>query len=255
MHNEKSDCPCPRGCTRHGDCTACERRHAHSVYPVYCRRKDARAQKRCVVVAGGPLSLCDQVRVSGDFVIACDAGYTACAQLGLRPDLVVGDFDSYGGPVDPSLPVSRMPAEKDDTDTLAGLKLGLARGYRDFVMVAAFGGRLDHTIANLQALVFLCENGARGTILSNDNQAWAVRNGSIEIERMDGWHLSVFAADGPCEGVTLEHVAYPLRDAVLTPSFPLGVSNEFCGEAARISVKRGTLLIVASKERLQNPAG
>ena len=120
MHNEKSDCPCPRGCTRHGDCTACERRHAHSVYPVYCRRKDARAQKRCVVVAGGPLSLCDQVRVSGDFVIACDAGYTACAQLGLRPDLVVGDFDSYGGPVDPSLPVSRMPAEKDDTDTLAG---------------------------------------------------------------------------------------------------------------------------------------
>ena len=73
-------------------------------------------------------------------------------------DLVVGDFDSYGGPVDPSLPVSRMPAEKDDTDTLAGLKLGLARGYRDFVMVAAFGGRLDHTIANLQALVFLCHD-------------------------------------------------------------------------------------------------
>lgn len=255
MHDEKSGCPCPRDCPRHGDCKACMERHARSVYPVYCRRKGARAQKRCVVVAGGPFSLCDQVRPSGDFFIACDAGYAVCEQLGLRPDLVVGDFDSYGGPIDPSLPVSRMPAEKDDTDTLAGLRLGLARGYRDFVIVGALGGRLDHTIANLQALVFLCENGARGTILSNDNQAWAVRNGAIEIARIDGWHLSVFAADGPCEGVTLENVAYPLRDAVLTPSFPLGVSNEFRGGTARISVKRGTLLIIASKEHLENPAG
>lgn len=64
------------------------------------------------------------------------------------------------------------------------------------MIVGALGGRLDHTVANLQALCWLCTQGARGVILSADNRAWAVRDGALELPRMEGWYLSVFAARG-----------------------------------------------------------
>ena len=65
---------------------------------------------------------------------------------------------------------------------------------------------------------------------------------------MEGWHISVFAADGPCEGVTLEGLSYPLQNYRMVPSFPIGVSNEFTGVTAHIWVDQGTLLVIASRE-------
>lgn len=84
------------------------------------------------------------------------------------------------------------------------------------MIVGALGGRLDHTVANLQALCWLCTQGARGVILSADNRAWAVRDGALELPRMEGWYLSVFAA-GECEGVTLRGVEYPLTGGAALP--------------------------------------
>ena len=131
------------------------------------------------------------------------------------------------------------------------LRLGLGRGCREFVIVGALGGRLDHTVANLQALCWLCTQGARGVILSADNRAWAVRDGALELPRMEGWYLSVFAA-GECEGVTLRGVEYPLTGARLSPSMPIGVSNEFSADTARIEVARGTLIVIASRREARD---
>ena len=44
------------------------------------------------------------------------------------------------------------------------------------------------------------------------------------------------------EGVSIEGLYYPLQNAVLTSGFPLGVSNQFTGVSARVSVRKGTLL-------------
>ena len=206
---------------------------------------------RCILLSGGPPSDCAGVRLPrrpGDYVIACDAGYLLAARLGLRPDLAVGDFDSLRGGVDPSVPVHTAPRAKDDTDTMLGARLGLERGCREFLIVGGFGGRLDHTVANLQTLCFLAGEGASAQIRSDRNLAWAVRDGTLELEPLEGWHLSVFAASGPCEGVTLEGLAYPLDRRRLTPDYPIGVSNEFTGGPARVTVERGTLLVIASKE-------
>ncbi len=100
---------------------------------------------RCILFSGGPLSDCDQVEVKvgpGDFVIACDAGCRTAAQFGVRPDLAVGDFDSLGEPVPEGILVQKVPAEKDDTDTMLGLRVGLEQGFREFLLVGGFGGRL-----------------------------------------------------------------------------------------------------------------
>ena len=205
---------------------------------------------RCIILAGGP-SRCGGVPLTvlpGDYVIACDSGYLLAQERGLLPDLVVGDFDSYGGEIDPRIPVQEVSARKNDTDTLLGLRKGLKRGFRDFFILGGFGGRLDHTVANLQSLAFLCEQGARGQIHTDENHAWAVRNGDVTLKKLPGCHLSGFAWGGPAYGVTLSGVSYPLEEHTLTPGFPLGVSNEFAGDTACISVREGTLLIVASRE-------
>ena len=118
--------------------------------------------KSCYIVAAAELAP-ERLRPEpGDLLIAADAGLLHLERLGLAPDLALGDFDSLGYvPEAPQVEV--CPVRKDDTDTMTGLRLGLGRGCREFVIVGALGGRLDHTVANLQALCWLCTQGARGS--------------------------------------------------------------------------------------------
>lgn len=207
--------------------------------------------RRCIVLTGGPLSDFDRVRPEirpDDYIIACDSGYAAAGCFGVTPHLAVGDFDSLKEALPADIPVLKASTHKDDTDTMLGLRCGLEQGCRDFLILGGFGGRLDHTISNLQALSFLCENGATGQILANQNAAWLVRNGSLRIPRMEGYHLSVFAWGETCEGVTLEGLEYPLTDYTMRPAVPVGTSNEFSAEEAVITAGNGTLLVVASQE-------
>lgn len=186
---------------------------------------------------------------SADFVIAADGGYAALQALGVKANLVVGDFDSLGY-VPEAEEIVQHPVRKDDTDTLLAIRLGLERGYRNFVITGALGGRLDHTFANLQALLFLRDHGARGVMYGDGTVVTAVTNGSITIE--GNGTLSVFTMDAHAQGVCLRDVSYPLENAELTNSFPIGVSNEFVGKPATIGVEHGTLLVMwqAEKEAL-----
>ena len=178
---------------------------------------------------------------SADFVIAADGGYKALDALGVQANLVVGDFDSLGY-VPEGVEILQHPVRKDDTDTLLAIRLGLERGYRNFVITGALGGRLDHTFANLQALHFLRDNGARGILYGDGTLVTAVTNGSITIE--GNGTLSVFTMDAKAEGVTLRDVSFPVEQVTLTNSFPIGVSNEFIGKPATIAVENGTLLVM-----------
>ena len=203
-------------------------------------------QNRCVVISGGDFS-----PVSGldpdDFVIACDRGYAYCERLGLRPDLMISDFDSYDGPVDPKIPLNRFASEKDDTDTMLAVRYAIEHGFHELLLCCALGGRLDHLIANLQSLVFARKHGLSAVLLSEDTEIRVLEGGSLHIPRRDGWSLSVFASDGPCRGVSITGAKYPLTGAELLPSFPLGVSNTWAGEEAVVSVEEGILLIVLSR--------
>jgi len=162
---------------------------------------------------------------------------------------VVGDFDSLGY-VPEAEEIIQHPVRKDDTDTLLAIRLGLERGYRNFVIIGAIGGRLDHSFANLQALLFLRDHRARGLLYGDGFAITAVTDGSITIEGRGT--LSVFAFTPTVKGVYLRNVSYPLEDAALTSSFPIGVSNEFMEGPATIGCTEGTLLVMwqAEKEKL-----
>ena len=198
----------------------------------------------CYVV--GAMSLSLSLRpcpAPGDYVIAADRGYDSLMAYGVNPDLVVGDFDSLGEvPNHPN--VIQLPAEQDDTDMVFALRQGLDLGYRRFVMLGGVGGRLEHTLGNLQLLDWLASQGAQGFLAGEKTVATAVRSGTLTFPAAMSGYLSVLCNSGTARGVTLRGLKYPLERYTMTGSFPLGVSNQFLGQSARVSVQKGSLLLI-----------
>ena len=160
------------------------------------------------------------------------------------PDLLLGDFDSMDQPTD-FANIHRSPVEKDDTDTMLAVKTGLEQGCREFHLYGGTGGRrLDHTLANLQTLLYLRRRGARGYLYDNDFVWTVIENETIRVDKTVEWGLlSVFCLGDRARGVTETGVQYPLRDAELTAEFPLGVSNHILEPVAMVGVEAGTLAV------------
>ena len=208
---------------------------------------------RCVIFTarceGDPAAAYDAR--PGDRVLCADGGWLVARGLGVRPELVIGDFDSSPEPAGNTL---RVPAEKDDTDTLLCLKRGLALGCDDFLIVGGFGGRVDHTLANFQALHYAARRGARAVMRDGNSWAAAVCGGGIAVPADaagcgKGAKLSVFALSDVCRGVSIRGAKYALEDGTLTNAFPLGVSNEFAADTAEIAVREGALLAVVCRDQ------
>lgn len=212
------------------------------------------SKKRAVLIGAGELA--DEVieRIENDIIFALDGGLLYCEANGIRPDYIIGDFDSLPEEKEelltkyPQECILRLPCEKDDTDMLAAIKFADEKGIRDFVILGGLGGRLSHTIANLQCLMYLKERGMTGVLLGRDTKAFLLQNETYIFDENERGYVSVFSYSQKASGINLKNLKYELEDAVLTSAFPLGVSNEFIlGKTAEISVKDGTLLVVLDR--------
>ena len=175
-----------------------------------------------------------------DFLLAADGGLRHLEKLNLKPQGILGDFDSLG-----YIPTGALvfPVEKDDTDAMLAARKGLELGYRDFLFYGALDGpRLDHTVANFQTLQFLADHGATGYLVGRDYLVTVVKNDTIAFDEKAEGILSLFCLGADARGVTIRGLHYELEDGTLTPGFPLGVSNHFTGKPATIEVKDGSLL-------------
>ena len=181
-----------------------------------------------------------------DFLIAADGGLAHMKKAGLIPNGILGDFDSLG-----YIPESALvfPVEKDDTDAMLAVRKGLELGYKRFLLYGSLDGpRLDHTVANFQTLQFLADHGATGYLIGKDHIVTVVKNASISFPASASGILSVFCMGQDARGVTLQGLKYNVDDIVLTAGFPLGVSNHFTGNKARITVTDGSLLVIYDRE-------
>ena len=200
----------------------------------------------CYIVGAGeftPRGLCPE---SSDFVIAADGGLRALEELGIQPDLLIGDLDSLGDhPLPDGVPLEKHPVEKDDTDTGIALAQGYAMGYRTFVLCGCAGGRIDHLIANFQSMCRYSKLGASVRLIAPEYDAYALSNGSMTLpQRPAGTTVSIFCHGEKAEGVSIRGLYYPLDGYTLTSDHPLGVSNQHTQEQAEISVQNGTLLLI-----------
>jgi thiamine pyrophosphokinase len=206
----------------------------------------------CFIVGAGDFTEEKLSIPSGSYLIAADGGYEHLKRLGIEPDMVLGDFDSTPAPKHPN--VVKHPPMKDDTDMLLAVKTGLKMGYKNFILLGGMGGRLDHTLANIQALVYLSRRGARGILFGAGTAMSAITNSKFNFDASACGIVSVFCSGDKAEGVNLTGLKYPLIEATLTDEMPLGVSNEFTGAPSEISVKKGSLIILW-QESLENIIG
>lgn len=194
------------------------------------------------------------LRGAEDLVIAVDGGLPRLLEAGIEPDLVLGDFDSLEKKYLPYLEdlkknapdkLLQLPCEKDDTDTVYAARVCLEKGYDNILLYGALGGRLDHTIANVQTLSWIRSQGGCGYLLGRKTLVTVLCGEKITLPDTYGGTFSLFAMDGEVSGVTLEGMKYPLADGTLVNTFPLGVSNEVtAGRQACVSVDKGLALMI-----------
>jgi len=199
---------------------------------------------RCFIFgAGDAPEYLPVVPMEGDTVIAADGGYLTCCKENIVPDLLVGDFDSMDEPAD--FPhILRHPVEKDDTDTFLAARKALELGCDEVHIYGGTGGRLDHTLANLQLLMWLRQKGGKGYLYDGAFTYTAIINEAITVKKEKEWALlSVFCMGADAHGVSERGVQYPLDRADLTAFFPLGVSNHILEETAEVSVEDGALVV------------
>lgn len=204
---------------------------------------------RCFIFGALPVTSLPVLPGEGDYRIAADKGIVTMQHFGIEPDLVVGDFDSLG--YDPGYANQvTLQVRKDDTDTAHAMEMAFAEGYRDFVVYGCVGGRLEHSFANIQLADDLTKRGARVLFIGERECFTVIRDGSISFPAEYRGRISVFALTNVCWGVTIRGLSYELENAVLQNTVPLGVSNEFTGSAAQISVETGSLLIIRDRQDL-----
>ena len=215
----------------------------------------AEVKGKCILIGAGDLTVSEITVGEGDYVIALDGGLGYCDFLQVEPDLIIGDFDSVTEgelaaveAIEKAAPekVLRLKPEKDDTDMLYAIKHALAMGYGEFRIYAATGGRFDHTLANIQCLLYLKNHDACGYLMDGNGMILVIKDEEVRFrENMEGY-LSLFSMGEKCEGVTIGGLKYELNDAVITNDFPIGISNKFIGKMGRISVKKGALCCMIS---------
>lgn len=209
----------------------------------------------CILIGAGDLTISEIPVGENDLCIAVDGGYEYCKLLEIIPDYILGDFDSIGEKEAENVTeiakteegrVIILPVEKDDTDMLAAIKLGLSKGYQSFRIYGGMGGRIEHTIANIQCLLYLKEQNAVGYLMDGTGMILVAKEEEISFQDSLEGYMSLFSM-GDKAVVTIENMKYPLQEKEVTNSFPIGISNEFIyGSKAKITVHKGAVVMIVS---------
>ena len=201
-------------------------------------------EKICYIIGAGDITDLNIKATDSDYIICADGGYKYNDLFGRKCDMVVGDFDSLGSVPETDNKIV-APTEKDETDMMLAVNLGLEKGYRNFVILGALGGeRNDHSVANIQLLHYITSKGARGTIYHGNEVFTAFSDGTLTLGADLKGYVSVFSLTDESRGVTIKNLKYTVDDFTLCSYKPIGVSNEFLGKESTITVEDGALLVV-----------
>lgn len=178
-----------------------------------------------------------------DLILCADGGYDHAKLMNVVPHAVIGDMDSLKSKIPEHIKVVPYPPEKDKTDTHLCVDYAIEQGADEIILLGALGGRVDHMLANIVLLRYIYEQGAEGMIINHDCRV-SVCGGRTEIQRLWGKHISLIPVTDTAEGVTTEGMKYALREATLRQADTIGISNEFTGSTAVVTVRKGLLCVI-----------
>ena len=197
-----------------------------------------------------------------DLIIAADSGYNNASRLGVRPGLLLGDLDSIDrGALAPDelehIEKIIVPAIKDDTDTQLAVDTAISRGADEIYIIGGLGGRLDHTLSSVFLLEYIADRGADAVMTDGQSRVRVMKTDGEPVTFMipktfDGEngfkYLSVVPLTDECEGVRISGVFYPLDGVTLERRYSYAVSNEITSDSAEITLARGTMLVIESRD-------
>ncbi len=182
-----------------------------------------------------------------DLLVCADGGIRHATACGLKPDLVIGDFDSGEKPV--SGRVIQLCPEKDDSDLMCCVKTILEKGIDTLWIACASGGRIDHFLANLTLLEYLKSRGVSAALYDSRNRVTCHGGGKqIYTANPEYQYVGVIPLDAELTGVTLRGLKYELTDAVLSRSAIISISNEAVEPTYMIEIRQGQALVVESHD-------
>ena len=217
-----------------------------------------------VIFSGGRTDLVFAAEFMKDqknaFLIAADRGLEALVSLGLRPNAVIGDFDSTSKETidqvnsfekEDDITVIRLNPVKDDTDTEAAVRFALENNKEpgDIYILGGTGSRVDHILGNISILGLGKDFGKKIILLDENNRIELLFEGrTILKEEAFGDFVSLIPFGDEVTGLTLKGFKYPLKNGVLKGFNSLGISNEIVSKEAHISFDSGVLIMVQSKD-------
>lgn len=206
---------------------------------------------RCVIICGSPeynAGFLKQTVKEDDYVICADMGYAYAVNAGIKPDLIVGDFDSCKIKLPADIETIKLNTHKDDTDAMHCVCVAADKGFDEIILLAALGGRNDHSFANFCLLSYLCDRGVKARIESENEAVYFLKPGEYSFDNNKGKTFSVFPFG--CDEINVSYlgdVAYPAFDLSLNLSVVQGISNIFNSDHVRIRVNKGTCLVFVEK--------
>lgn len=209
-------------------------------------------KQKCMIIGAVPIRsdrLFQEFNPEEYYVICADAGYETALKFDIRPDMIVGDFDSAAKPPPEDLNCLTLPVKKDVTDSMYAAMRGIQIGFRDYVLLGCLGGkRFDHSLANLEVMFYITAQSCTATLVDEHTRAIMLHGRRMRITESVGDTISVFPYGGGSCNVTYRGLQYPLNGRTLAAGkMPMGVSNRIIADPAEITVHSGTALVVLHK--------
>lgn len=230
--------------------------------------------KTCVIIAGGEF----QAKFASSYInqkyagrrpellIAADRGIRGFLELGLLPDLILGDYDSVDQKdlqhILDAGKVENMPfsPEKNYSDSHLAVEQAVKRGASEICILGAVGNRLDHVLANIGLLKACADLGIQAELVDATNRMHIIQQQYvIQRENQHGVYVSILPYSDIVTGITMTGFQYPLENADISKDeyrdlssnmgVSRGISNVIVGETAVIQIKSGDLLVIESRDR------
>ena len=201
--------------------------------------------RRVALITGGNTDTFKDIEKC-DFIIACDKGYEYCLKNDIKPDLLIGDLDSYKGKIDTDIEIIRLPVMKDDTDTMHAYRRIVKMGFDEIYLYCALGGRFDHSYANIQCAIYGARNNIDTFFMNDKDRIIVTDKNKTLLDKKEGYQFSLFAADR-IDDLSISGSRYEVHNITLENDFPLGQSNEWISDKVTITKGKGILIIIESK--------
>lgn len=188
-----------------------------------------------------------------DYIICADGGINHVYNMGLKPDLIVGDLDSAASEIinyfkKLNISIEKFPDDKDFTDTHLAIEMAFEKKPKSIALFGVTGNRLDHTLSNIDHLLYIRQNKIKGIVIDDYNEIFLANDYKTIIKGNKNDIVSFVSLSEKTEGITLEGFKYPLHNKLLYKGDSLCISNVIEGPDAILYKGKGDLLIIKSKD-------